>query len=350
MLSIVLARPQPHFGRHRPHHRSDSDEVSDEFNRLPFDGHPGFPFGHHRPEFRQHPHGGHRHHHHHGFHTQAFGPGYCHEHSQTFGIDHPPHHHPHPNPGHESNSNYDPFNFNFDSNRHDPLFGFLQLDTDSYAHAAPNFNPLSNGQFPFPNMPWPFGPPVNNNNNNNPNVFNPFANWPMMNGVNQPPQQNPFNGVDYSAFTTTALPVLDPTSILENNDSNMNNDNNSNVLTSNDAISSHANTNDGNGDAATTIGWPLANEFFNRIPSETNSINGSDQLGDGNGGDATTNRENPNFITTTMLIPIPTVTPGDDDDQAVTTTTPHPESISDYSSLIDVRFGDDTHNKTTTSS
>lgn len=164
-----------------------------------------------------------------------------------------------------------------------------------------------------------------------PNVFNPFINWPMMNGgnMNMIPQQPPINGIDSSAISTTSIAPLDPTSILENGDSNNNNESTTDKTTI-------SNTNDGNGDAP--IGWLNANEFLNRIPSETNSNNGFDQLGgDGRGGDdAAFNTENPNFIATTTTAPIP----------SVTATTPHDQTNTDYLGLIDVRFGDDTQNKT----
>lgn len=231
MLSVVSARP---FGRHRHHNKSQSSEESsnesDQF-RTPFDGNDRFPFGHHR-------HGGH---HHHEFgrpchHDHGFGPGHSHDHGHGFGFDHPHHH---PNGGHGSNANYDNFKsyYNFEPNRHDPPFGFLHHIFGIRGNVATNFN-APNGPFPFSATNWPnqFGQPPNNF----PNIFNPFANWPITNGgnVNIPPQQ--------PQFTTTTIPVLDPTSILENNDNN--NDSKDNESSSDNSIILNSSTNDGNGD------------------------------------------------------------------------------------------------------
>lgn len=249
MLSVVSARPEPIFGRHRHHHNSQkSDESSNESDqfRIPFDGNDRFPFSHHR-------HGGH---HHHEFgrpchHDHGFGPGHSHNHGHGFGFDHPHHH---PNGGHESNANYDNFKFYYNSepNRHDPSFGFLHHIFGFPGNVAMNFN-APNGPFPFPAPNWPnqFGPSPNNF----PNIFNPFANWPMMNGGNgnTPTPKPQSNGNDLNASTTTTLPALDPTSILENNDNN-NNDSENNEPSQENTINSNSNTNDGNGGAPLTIG------------------------------------------------------------------------------------------------
>lgn len=411
MLSVVFARPEPHFGRHRHHGElpNDSDQFQGSNNnndRSPFGHHP-FPRirWDHNQEFGPPSHGtghGHgfgcdfgldraHHHHHHGpgfghghGHRHGHGHGHGHEHEHGYGPEYGPGNGYGPGYGHEheSNSNYDNFNFNFgfNPNRHNPPFGFsshIYNDYDGFV------GPQSNGSpFPFsPGLQWPipFVPPPLNPFNTIPNGFNPFAtNWPMnnANGINvneQMPQapvtpqtsqtqtQPPINGIDSNAFaTTTTLPVLDPTSIVDSdntddeNDTNSNNSNR-NETTSHNTINSNTNINDGNGDAGNTVGWPNTNEFFDRIPHETNSNNnnnGIDQLGGGeNGGrgdgDAVANSENPNFIATTTMVPIPSVT--SNIDQVVTATTPHNvQTNTDYYGLIDVRFGDDANNNTAT--
>lgn len=346
MLSVVSARPEPLFGRHQHHHKSQNSEESsnesDQF-RTPFDGNDRFPFGHHR----------HAGHHHHEFgrpchHHHEFGSGHHHDHGHGhgFGFDHPHHH---PNGGHESNANYHKFKFsyNFEPNRHDQPFGFLHHILDFRGNVASNFNP-PHGPFPFPATNWPnqFAQPPNSF----PNIFNPFADWPMMNGGNvntpSPTQQPSLNRVDFNTFTAPTIPVLDPTSILESSDNN--NDRKNNETSSDNTINSNSDTSDGNGDAPLTIGSLNSNEFLNQIPNETNSNNLSDQLG-GNGseGAVVNNNQSPTSIASTTMVPIGSVT--SNVDQAVTdATTPNEQTNTDYIGLIDVRFGDDTQNKTTT--
>lgn len=80
---------------------------------------------------------------------------------------------------------------------------------------------------------------------------------------------------------------------------------------------------------------------------ETNPNYRFDQVG-GNGGEgaAVINNQTPTSTATTTLGPIPNVT--SDVDQAVTATAPFEQTNTDYIGLIDVRFGDDTRNKTIT--